>query len=677
MPTNPSALPTIPPFPALSDRAAGTYNSKAYTWATEWDTIIAPALETLAETTYDNAVEAAASSTLAVQNTGTAIGYTFDTATADADPGAGKLRLNNATQNTATVIRADNTSAAGSDVAALLATFGTGTSTVKGRLRIQHATDATKWLIFDVTAVASPSGYKNITATCTGFSAASPFANGDALAVSFSTTGDKGDTGATGPAGTFGGTATSTAEFLTGANIASASTVNLDTATGNRVHITGTTTITGWTLTRGPRTVIFDGALQLTYNATTNRLNSNGANVTVEAGDMAYIESDGTTVYVNVIKKNGAAVAASDQTFGSLATAAVVQAAAPSTGSPVQVVALTASKHVCAWVNSGGSVLAAVVDVSGSTCTPGSVATVGSGTGTAGYEVSLIALTASEALAAFYDTTNNRVTTVVLSVSGSTITVNTPQHTTSDGGTSLSLAYLSATLALLFWCDSSNYVAVRAVSIATLTSITLGAKATVYNASTASAVRACGLTATKAVVTYFELSSIPTASVVDVSGTTCTAGTFQGGNSVVMNALGNPVPLSSSRVYQSLYSNQNTSNGQFGRVLDVSGTAITYGEATDIGGTQAGARLYCLKVAADRVLNFQKAPSPAVQALSVNADGFVSVRTRKGLIPYNASSTFNLAASIATAPYALLFYLDVANSSYPTVRVLDLGTATA
>ena len=157
MPTNPSALPTIPPFPALSDRAAGTYNSKAYTWATEWDTIIAPALETLAETTYDNAVEAAASSTLAVQNTGTAIGYTFDTATADADPGAGKLRLNNATQNTATVIRADNTSAAGSDVAALLATFGTGTSTVKGRLRIQHATDATKWLIFDVTAVASPS----------------------------------------------------------------------------------------------------------------------------------------------------------------------------------------------------------------------------------------------------------------------------------------------------------------------------------------------------------------------------------------------------------------------------------------------------------------------------------------------------------------------------------------
>jgi len=34
----------------------------------------------------------------------TTISYTFDTTTTDADPGGGKLRLNNATQNTATTI---------------------------------------------------------------------------------------------------------------------------------------------------------------------------------------------------------------------------------------------------------------------------------------------------------------------------------------------------------------------------------------------------------------------------------------------------------------------------------------------------------------------------------------------------------------------------------------------
>src|ERR1044072_2855169 len=38
---------------------------------------------------------------------GIAIEYVFDTTTADADPGNGKLRLDNATQNTATAIRTD------------------------------------------------------------------------------------------------------------------------------------------------------------------------------------------------------------------------------------------------------------------------------------------------------------------------------------------------------------------------------------------------------------------------------------------------------------------------------------------------------------------------------------------------------------------------------------------
>lgn len=85
-------------------------------------------------------------------------------------------------------------------------------------------------------------------------------------------------------------------DWATGANIASASTINLDTATGNRVHITGTTTITAVTLTRGPRTLIFDGALTLTHNATTNNL-PGGANIITAAGDRAIYESDGTTVY--------------------------------------------------------------------------------------------------------------------------------------------------------------------------------------------------------------------------------------------------------------------------------------------------------------------------------------------------------------------------------------------
>jgi len=103
-------------------------------------------------------------------------------------------------------------------------------------------------------------------------------------------------------------TFTAAQEWATGSSIASAATINLNTATGNRVHITGTTAITAVTLTRGPRTVIFDGVLTLTHNATTNNL-PGAANITTAAGDRAIYESDGTTVYcVSYTKVSGTAV---------------------------------------------------------------------------------------------------------------------------------------------------------------------------------------------------------------------------------------------------------------------------------------------------------------------------------------------------------------------------------
>lgn len=82
-----------------------------------------------------------------------------------------------------------------------------------------------------------------------------------------------------------------------GADIASAGTINLTTATGNGVHVTGTTAITAVTLGSGMvRWVIFDGVLTLTHHATNNNL-PGAANITTAAGDRAIYWSDGTTVY--------------------------------------------------------------------------------------------------------------------------------------------------------------------------------------------------------------------------------------------------------------------------------------------------------------------------------------------------------------------------------------------
>lgn len=124
-----------------------------------------------------------------------ALPYKFSTSTTDADPGAGYLRLSSGTQNTSTVIRFDSLGMDGESYASLIDTFDDSSSvTSKGQLRITKAGDATKWLLFNVTAVASPSGWKNVTGTCIASSETNPFSADNELIVSFARTGDKGDT---------------------------------------------------------------------------------------------------------------------------------------------------------------------------------------------------------------------------------------------------------------------------------------------------------------------------------------------------------------------------------------------------------------------------------------------------------------------------------------------------
>lgn len=166
-------------------------------------------------------------------------------------------------------------------------TVGTGTQTFTTQaskgfaigqyVRITSDADVANYMLGTVTAYNSTTG---------------------AMSVSVSTVGGSGTVAAwsitvsTLPSGVAAGPI----DLLTGANIASASTINLDSASGNRIHLTGTTTVTAVTLTRGPRTVIHDGILTLTHHATTCNL-PGAANIVTAAGDRSIWESDGTTVY--------------------------------------------------------------------------------------------------------------------------------------------------------------------------------------------------------------------------------------------------------------------------------------------------------------------------------------------------------------------------------------------
>lgn len=193
---------TITTLPAAPDPASDTPSNFSTKAAASVLAQKAMVVELQTWTTQVNALAAAMSAIAA--GTAIAIPYTFSTTTTDADPGAGYLRLDNATQNIATTLRADLAGADGVTYTDVLALMDDSTSTIKGFIQLQNIADATKWLLFSVTSMASPAGYRNITVACVASSGTNPFANGDSITLEFTRAGDKGDTGATGPAiGTF------------------------------------------------------------------------------------------------------------------------------------------------------------------------------------------------------------------------------------------------------------------------------------------------------------------------------------------------------------------------------------------------------------------------------------------------------------------------------------------
>ena len=96
-----------------------------------------------------------------------------------------------------------------------------------------------------------------------------------------------------------------------GADIASATTLDLTAATGNTVVITGTTTTTAFTMTKGQQMVLIAAAAwPLTFHATTCNING-GVSYTCAAGDRLYVvKDDDDVIRVSVTKQDGTPVVA-------------------------------------------------------------------------------------------------------------------------------------------------------------------------------------------------------------------------------------------------------------------------------------------------------------------------------------------------------------------------------
>ena len=179
---------------------------------------------------------------------GEGLEMTFESTTSDADQGAGKVWLNHASPGSATIVYMDDLDSNAANINSFVDTWDDSASAVKGRIIIKKQVAPENYMIFSFGgSVTSASTYSKAI-TCTHVVSAGTIADTDAVFVTFSRTGDKGDTGSSGTAasvavGSVTGNTVSVGGSATAAvvNAGSSSAATLNFTFGIPVGATGAT----------------------------------------------------------------------------------------------------------------------------------------------------------------------------------------------------------------------------------------------------------------------------------------------------------------------------------------------------------------------------------------------------------------------------------------------------
>ena len=346
-----------------------------------------------------------------------------------------------------------------------------------------------------------------------------------------------------------------------GADIASATAVDLTAATGNVVVITGTTTSTSFTMTKGQQmTLIAAAAWPLTFHATTMNI-TGGVSYTCAAGDRLYVvKDDDDVIRVSVNKQDGTAVVAG-------AAGGVREFTA--TG--------TIANGIIVTLETDGTVKATTHTIP----TP----TAGSPTTFQADEAKFISAT--------YDSNSNKViiaytddgasdygVAIVGTVSGDAITFGTEVIFESAGTYYVSATFDSASnKVVIAYQDSGNYSTGTAiVGTVSGTSISFGTAVVFEAAQTTFISPTFDSNSNKVVITYTDVtdSSKGTAIVGTVSGTAISFGTAVVFNSGATESGSCTFDSSSNKVVIA-YRDEGNSNYGTAIVGTVSGTSISYG----------------------------------------------------------------------------------------------------
>jgi hypothetical protein len=251
------------------------------------------------------------------------------------DPGSGKIRASDDALGSATWLAISKTNRAGDDISGFLATLDDSSNPSRKGVATLTRSGGNAQATVDITGITDHTGYVEVAVTTP--SGAAGFLNNNLISFQFAPAGDQGVSGAgtgdvIGPGSSTDGRiavydgatgkllkdggsavadlvlkanngsdfASKQATFdnlsLDGADIASGGTVNLETATGSFVAITGTTATTAITLSDGHRRRTLAAAgWPITVGASLV-LNNGGSSYTCSAGDIIDWVADGTVV---------------------------------------------------------------------------------------------------------------------------------------------------------------------------------------------------------------------------------------------------------------------------------------------------------------------------------------------------------------------------------------------
>jgi len=136
---------------------------------------------------------------------GATFDYTFSSSTGTpTDLNTGRLRLNNSSVSSATIMFIDDEDDNGTDIQAFIRTIDDSTSTIKGHFKISNKSDASDFAIFTISSASEQSGFHQVNCSYVSGSASS-FSNGEDILITFARTGNTGDKGQKGEPSTVKG----------------------------------------------------------------------------------------------------------------------------------------------------------------------------------------------------------------------------------------------------------------------------------------------------------------------------------------------------------------------------------------------------------------------------------------------------------------------------------------